>query len=82
MKCSEKFNTYVKIVAFVRDYTLERGIKEVRISKQSLSQLNSSTKSINYIKNTVPDLPEITSFFEYVEKRVPGFYGKDLLKKK
>jgi hypothetical protein len=79
MKSSEEFNTYAKIVTFVKNYTQEKGIKGVRISKQSLSQLNSNTMSINTIKNTVPNLPEIISFFEYVEKHVPGFNGKDLL---
>ena len=83
MKKNDLFNTYDKIIKFVNDYARENNIKRgVRISKPSLSQLKTNSKLTSQIDNIVPNLPEITSFFEYVEKRVPDFKAEDLLIKR
>lgn len=80
MEKGEQFDTYDKITRFVKDYALEHGVKNgVRVSVQSLSQLNSRVKSTNILKNSVPSLPEVKLFFKYVEKRVTGFNMNDLL---
>lgn len=73
-----EFNTYPDIIDFVK-----RGIpsgSNVRISKASISNLKSRIEFTHSLENSVPNLPEVKAFFEYVEKHIPRFEGKKLLK--
>ncbi len=73
----EEFSTYNKIVEFVKATTP----KQVNISVSSISKIKSRLNSTHILANSVPRLPEVTSFFEYVEKHVPNFKGEELLVK-
>ncbi len=81
MNKNENLNSYDKIIKLVKNFAVENKIKQgVRISRSSLSQLNSQTKSTYSLSHSIPALPEVISFFKYVEKHVPKFNRNNLLK--
>lgn len=74
----ERFDTYDKIIEFVRLGALDN---KVKISKSSISKLKARTNLSHSLGNSVPRLPEVLSFFAYVEKHIQDFKAEDLLMK-
>jgi hypothetical protein len=70
------FKSYNALVAFVKGF---KGCKNVRISKSSISLLKTQLQYKEIKKNTVPRLPEVVAFFDYVKQRLKNFDGESLL---
>jgi hypothetical protein len=70
------FENYNALVEFVKGF---QGSKNVRISKSSISLLKAQLQYKAIKHNTVPRLPEVVAFFDYVKRHLKNFDGESLL---